>query len=362
MVIRMRAVILEREGRLELRDNVVIEKPKKGEVLIKVLSCGVCHTDLHVIEGKVGLPLPGILGHEIYGVVEDVGEEVIGVKPGDHVVSSFMWPCGRCRYCVSGNENLCEASINARSRGVMLDGTTRVRLNDKPVYVRNGGFAEYAIVPSESSLVKLPLRLRIPEIGIAGCSLLTAYGAVFNTAGITHGERVAVYGVGGVGMAIVRFASIAGAEVIAIDVVDEKLRKARSLGASATINSRAEDPVKAIKDLTDGEGVDAAFEAIGMPITVRQATNSVRIGGRVVLIGLGSSVELELNPIVIRGIRLLGSYGGRPRIDLPKILRLIERGLIDLRDFVTGVYRLDEIEKALNDIKTGKAIRTIVIP
>lgn len=358
----MRAVILEREGRLELRDDVTIERPRRGEILVRVLSCGVCHTDLHVIEGKVGLPLPGILGHEIYGVVEDVGEGVVGVEPGDHVVSSFMWPCGRCRYCVSGHENLCEASINARTKGVMLDGTTRVRLGDTPVYVRNGGFAEYAIVPSENSLVKLPPRLRIPEIGIAGCSLLTAYGAVFNTASIAHGERVAVYGVGGVGMAIVRFANIAGAEVIAIDVVDEKLRKARSLGASATINSKAEDPIKTVKDLTGGEGVDVAFEAIGLPITVKQAVGSVRIGGRVVLVGLGSGVELELNPIVIRGIRLLGSYGGRPRIDLPKILRLIEKGLVDLKDFVTGSYRLDEIEKALSDIKTGKAIRTIVIP
>jgi succinate semialdehyde reductase (NADPH) len=362
----MRAAILDKDKSLRMRDNLYIERPKKGEVLVRVLACGVCHTDLHVVEGKVYLPTPAILGHEIYGVVEDIGEGVSTVSPGDHVVSSFMWPCGRCRPCISGYENLCEASIRARAAGVMLDGTSRVRLamggQSIPVYVRNGGFAEYAVIPTENAISPVPEKIRSPEVAILGCAFLTAYGAVFNSAHIKAGDRVAVFGVGGVGMAIVKMASIAGADVIAIDVVEEKLNRARQVGARYTINSGKENPVEAVRSIAGGEGVDIAIEAVGIPHTVQQAIDSVRIGGKVIQVGLGSRAEVDLNRLVIRGISIVGSYGARPRIDLPRILGFIENKLIDLREFITGIYGLHDIEKALNDVKRGLAIRSIVIP
>lgn len=361
----IRAIVLTEKGSLELRRDVYVDTPKRGEVLVRVISSGVCHTDLHVIEGKVSMQLPAILGHEIYGVVEKVGEGVTSISEGDYVVSSFMWPCGKCRLCASGYENLCERSIESRARGVMLDGTTRTWIpsngREIRVFVRNGGFAEYVVIPSENSLVKVPGDLRSPEVAILGCAFLTAYGAVFNSARVSAGDVVAVYGVGGVGMAIVRLASIAGAEVIAIDIVDEKLEKAKKLGARAVVNSAREDPVETIKSLTGG-GVDIAFEAVGIPTTVRWAVESVKVGGKVIQVGIGSRVELDLNRLVIRGITIVGSYGARPRVDLPKILNLVKRGLVDLKEFVTGIYKLEDFEKAFDDIKKGRAIRTLLLP
>jgi len=361
----MRAVVLSEKGSLELRRDTYIDQPRGGEVLVRILSSGVCHTDLHVIEGKVSMQLPAILGHEIFGIVEKVGEGVASISEGDYVISSFMWPCGRCRLCTSGYENLCERSIEARARGVMLDGTARVWIpsggGKLRVFVRNGGFAEYAVIPSENSLARVPEGLRSPEIAILGCAFLTAYGAVFNSARVSAGDVVAVYGVGGVGMAIVRFASIAGAEVIAVDVVDEKLEKARKLGARAVVNRAREDPVETIRSMTGG-GADIAFEAVGIPTTARWAVESVKIGGKVVQVGIGSRVEIDLNRLVIRGITIVGSYGARPRVDLQKIMNLVGRGLVDLKEFVTGVYRLEDFEKAFEDVKKGRAIRTLLLP
>jgi len=181
-----------------------------------------------------------------------------------------------------------------------------------PVYVRNGGFAEYAVIPTENALAPVPEKIRSPEVAILGCVFLTVYGAVFNSAHIKAGDRVAVFGVGGVGMAIVKMASIAGADVIAIDVVEEKLNRARQVGVRYTINSGKENPVEAVRSIAGGEGVDIAVEAVGIPQTVQQAIDSVRIGGKVIQVGLGSRAEVDLNRLVIRGISIVGSYGARP--------------------------------------------------
>lgn len=357
----MRAVIFTGEE-IKIWDNLEVGKPKTGEVLIKVISSGVCHTDVNVIKGRVFVPTPVILGHEVYGIVENVGEGVTRVKPGDHVVAAFIYPCGKCKPCLSGYENLCENSIKARAKGVMLDGTTRIKKGEKEVYVRNGGWAEYMVAPTENCVVPLPSELRIYEIPVLGCAFFTAYGAIFNTAKVTAIDKVAVFGAGGVGLPAIKFASIANAaEIIAIDVVEQKLQKAKAMGATLTINAKEEDPVKVIKEATNGEGVDVAIEAIGNKITIRQAIDSVKVGGKVVLIGMGAVAEFEVNSVVIRGIKVFGHYGARPRIDIPNVIELIRKGLINPKEFVTHKFKLDEITQAIHALETGEALRSVLI-
>jgi len=361
-MIAMRAAVFTGKE-VEIWDNLNVDKLKAGEVLVKVIASGVCHTDVNVIKGRVAVPMPVILGHEVYGVVEDIGEGVTRVKPGDYVVTSFLYPCGKCRLCVSGLENLCENSIKARANGVMLDGTARIKKEGKEIYIRNGGWAEYIVAPTENCVVPLPPELRIDEAAILGCAFFTSYGAVFNTAQVMATDKVAIFGVGGVGLPAVRFTRIANAaEIIAVDIIDQKLQKAKAMGATLTINSRNEDPVKTIKEVTNGEGVDIAIEAIGNTTTIRQAIESVKIGGKVVLIGMGATVEFEVNKVVIPGIKIFGHYGARPRIDIPKVIELIKRGLISPKDFVTHKFKLDDIRQAIHTLETGEALRSLVKP
>ncbi|MEM2227390.1 MAG: zinc-binding dehydrogenase [Candidatus Bathyarchaeia archaeon] len=347
---------------VEVWDELKIDELKAGEVLIKVISSGICHTDVNVIKGRVFVPTPVILGHEVYGVVENIGEGVTRVKPGDYVVAAFIYPCGKCKQCLSGFENLCENSIKARAKGVMLDGTTRIKKNNKEIYVRNGGWAQYMVAPTENCVVPLPPELRIYEIPILGCAFFTSYGAIFNTAKVTAMDRVAIFGVGGVGLPTIKFASIANAaEIIAIDIVEQKLQKAKTMGATLTINSKEEDPIKVIKEVTNGEGVDIAIEAVGNKATIRQAIDSVRVGGKVVLVGMGAIAEFEVNNVVIRGVKVLGHYGARPRIDIPNIIRLIRKKLIDPKEFVTHKFKLNEVKQAIHVLETGEALRSVLI-
>ena len=364
----MKAAVLHNYGEPLKIQEVEIGKPLKGEVLLKVLSTGVCHSDLHVINGITPIPLPVVTGHEIMGVVEDVGEGVTSVVPGDVVVASFIWPCGKCSMCISGRENLCVKAASARMKGVLLDGTTRLRLSDgRPLHIfAGGGFAEYAIVP-ETALVKVPSAMqRRDSLAILGCAGLTGFGAVVNTAGIRLGDTVAVFGAGGVGMFVVQFSRIAGAsQIIAVDIVDQKLAVAKSLGATHTINVREKDPVKEIKDLTGGEGVDVSFEVVGLSETITQAIESVKVGGKVVLVGLmpvGSTAPVHVARVVRAGIQILGSYGGRPRADLPIIFKLVSASLLEVDTLVSRKYKLDETNSAFEALERGEVLRSIVTP
>lgn len=226
----MRAAVLRNYSEVSERplkiEDIDIEKPRRGEVLLKIISAGVCHSDMNVIEGKTPSPLPIVLGHEFVGKVEEVGEGVTSVGEGDIVVSSFIWPCGRCYNCASGRENLCTTATPIRIKGVMLDGTTRLRsLEGEPIYAfLGGGFAEYSIVP-EFAVRVLPNGLRKESSAILGCAILTAYGAVMNRANVRAGQKVAIFGIGGVGINIVQFCKISGAsQIITVDIIDEKCR------------------------------------------------------------------------------------------------------------------------------------------
>lgn len=259
-----------------------------------------------MIRGEVTFPTPCVLGHEISGVIEQVGPGVVGLAIGDRVACSFIMPCRTCRHCVRGNEDLCETFFSQnRLKGVMYDGETRLaRQGGEPIAMYSmAGLAEYAVVPDTDVFV-LPEAIGTADAAVLGCSVFTSLGAVKNVAKLAVGETVAVVAVGGIGLNIVQMAVAFGAkQVIAIEINDEKLRLAADLGATHLINSRNVDPVEAVRELTDRRGVDVAFEALGSEVTVETAIHLVDDGGRVVLVGIapaGVAARLDVAHVVRR--------------------------------------------------------------
>jgi S-(hydroxymethyl)glutathione dehydrogenase/alcohol dehydrogenase len=283
-------------------------------------------------------------------------------------VGTFILPCGACPACLRSREDLCEPffSLN-RLRGVLFDGETRLRREDgTPLAMYSmGGLAEYAVVPA-TAVFALPDALPIEESAVLGCAALTAYGAVRNAADLRLGERVAVIGTGGVGSLVVQLARAQGAlQVVAVDVSEAKLAGALSLGATDVVDASAGDPVGRLLELTDG-GVDVAFEALGRAETFQQAVAVLRDGGRMVAIGIapvGEQAGVEITRLVRRGLRVAGSYGGRPRVDMPAVLDLIERGVFRPADSVTRRFALEEADAAYKALDAreivGRAIVTM---
>jgi succinate semialdehyde reductase (NADPH) len=334
-----------------------------------VAACGVCHTDLHVIKGEVGFPLPAVLGHEISGTVAAVAEDVVHVHPGDRVVGTFVMPCGWCQHCVRGRDDLCETffSLN-RLKGVLYDGETRLHRSDgAPLAMYSmGGLAEYAVVPA-TAVFPLPDALNLDEACLLGCAVPTAYGAVRHQAELQPGQSVAVVGAGGVGSNIIQIARLFGAsQVIAVDIKDDKLESAQRLGATEVVNAAREDPASAVRALTRGAGVDVAFEALGRAETVLTAYNVVRDGGRVVVVGIAPGAEavpIEITRLVRRSITLKGSYGARMRTDVPVLTAMAADGQIGMSQLITRRYSLDEADAAYSALNrgeiTGRAIVTM---
>jgi len=363
----MRAAVCSAVGARLVIEELQEPRPRAGEVLIEVTSCGVCHTDLHVLKGEVIFPLPGVLGHEISGTIVEIGEHVSGIEVGHRVVSSFIMPCGYCRWCVRGEEDLCERffAMN-RLHGTLYDGETRLyRLTGEPISMYSmGGLAERCVVPA-TDVFMVPDELDLRDVATLGCSALTAYGAVHNVADLNPGDAVAVVAAGGVGLSIVQMASLFGAgQIIAIDVADDKLAAARGLGATAVINSRNVDPVTAVAELTAGRGVDVAFEALGSSITFNTAVNIVGDHGAVVVVGItaaGAVGEIDLSRLPRRKLRILGSYGGRPRTDMPALLDFVSRGLLTPKQVVTRRYSLDSADEAYDALGAGEIVGRAVV-
>ncbi|MEM4085185.1 MAG: alcohol dehydrogenase catalytic domain-containing protein [Saccharolobus sp.] len=362
----MKAAILYKYNEpLVIEDNIYIDSPKQGEVKIRVIATGLCHSDVNVFEGKTPVEPPVIAGHEISGIVEEVGDNVDNLKVGDKVVSAFIHPCGKCKNCITGNENLCEVFARNRLKGTLLDGTTRLHFKDgRPIrFFLGGGFAEYAVVPY-TALTKVPDDVDLRKVAVLGCAGLTAYGAL-NSAKIEAGESVAVIGVGGVGLSIIQLLKAAGAgRIIAVGTKKWKLEKALELGATDTINSKETEVTKAIKEITGG-GPDVVIEAGGTQETIRMAIDSVRIGGRVVLVGLPpttAEIPLRIATIVRNGIKIIGNYGGRPRIDMPRLIELVKLGKYDPSSLITGTFKLEEINEAVKLLQEGDAIRSLIVP
>lgn len=364
----MRAAVLRDYDKGLQVETIRTPRPKAGEILIKVTACGLCHSDLHVIGGAITFPLPAVLGHEVAGTIVELGAgtEHTGLEVGQQVAGGFLMPCGQCRHCAAGHDELCEPFFELnRLKGVLYDGTTRLySLDGEPIQMYSmGGLAEYSVVPA-TALAPVPEGVDPVSSAILGCAAMTGYGAVRRGADIKYGETVAVVAVGGVGSNIVQIARAFGAsQVIAIDVADDKLEAVKAFGATATINSMTQDAREEVLKLTNGRGVDVSFEALGIPSTWSTALDVLADGGRMVPIGLGAgrqTAEVEINRTVRRSQSILGSYGARTRQDLPAVVDLAARGVINYDDLVTRRFSLDEAaagyEALRNRAVQGRAV------
>lgn len=364
----MAAVLDAAPGGLGL-ERIPVPEPSAGEVLVRVKACGVCHTDLHVMKAEVAFPTPAVLGHEISGTVEALGPGVTGLALGAPVASAFIMPCGFCRFCGWGRDDLCENffAMN-RLKGTLYDGTSRLRRADGTTLAMYSmaGLAEYAVVPA-TNVFPLPAALPLEESAILGCAVFTAFGAVRHGADLRGGERIAVIAVGGVGLNVVQIAAAFGAsQIIAVDVRDDKLEVARQAGATDVVNSTTTDAVARVRELTEGQGVDLAFEVLGLTQTFTQAFECIRDGGRMVAVGIApgrTTAPVEITRLVRRELRIIGSYGARTRADMPEIIRLAERGIFQPEKMVTRRYRLSEADAAYQALARGEIVgRAIVVP
>ncbi|KRA26015.1 alcohol dehydrogenase [Microbacterium sp. Root61] len=366
----MRAAILVDDApRLEVRE-IATPSPRRGEALLEVIACGVCHTDLHVIKGEVAFPRPAVLGHEVSGRIVAIGTDTVdayGLDVGDVVAAGFIMPCTECDECRRGRDDLCsEFFAQNRLRGTLYDGESRLAMPDGSFLAMYsmGGLAEYAVVPL-SALTRIDDDLDPLSACILGCSGLTSYGAVFRAGEVSPGDSVAIVGVGGIGSSLIPMALSAGATtIVAIDVAEAKLDRARELGATHVVNAAETDPVTAVRDMVGG--VQVAFEALGRPATFRQAVGMLEDGGRMVAIGIAAgaaTAEVEITPLVRRGYHIVGSFGGRTRTDLPEVARLAASGRFDVGSLVTRRYGLDDVDAAYQALArgeiTGRAIITM---
>jgi S-(hydroxymethyl)glutathione dehydrogenase / alcohol dehydrogenase len=343
---------------LEVRE-IAVDAPRAGEVLVRMAASGVCHSDLHTLDGTHPYPLPVVLGHEGAGVVEAIGPDVTGVRPGDHVLLSWVPYCGRCRMCARGRPNLCE-DLAWADAGTMMDGTVRFSVDGAPVHHYSvSTFAQLSVVPAQSC-VPVAGDLPLTELALMGCAVMTGFGAVFNTAGVRPGDRVAVIGCGGVGLNVVQAAAIAGAaSVVAVDVSEPALELARELGATATVRASGDAAADAIGP------VDCAFEALGRRETIELALAVTGRGGQTVLIGMAAPGETAaIDPLsitaeerVVRGCW----YGScRPSADFPVLVDLYRAGRIRL-GAITRPIALADINRAFDDLRAGRPGRSVVV-
>ena len=364
---RMQAAVLWAPGvPVEVRE-VELEPPRAGEVLVRLAACGVCASDLHVVDGDLPEPLPLVLGHEAAGVVVEVGPGVERPAPGDHVVLALVPSCGECASCRRGRRNFCELGATMAATGTLADGTSRLSADGRRLHHFNSvsSFAEYAVVP-QSVAVSIRRDVPLDVAALVGCAVLTGYGGVFRTAGVEEGASVAVWGCGGVGLNVVQAARLAGARpIVAVDTRPEKLRLAERLGATHAVEAAPEtDAAAAVRELTDG-GVDYAFEAIGREATIREAWDALRPGGTAVVLGLppkGSTLTVDTWGF-INEKTLKGSFLGSADIgeDVPRIVDLYAAGELNLDDLVSARLGLADLPAALERLRRGDALRQLVV-
>jgi S-(hydroxymethyl)glutathione dehydrogenase/alcohol dehydrogenase len=357
----MKAAVLYEAKKPLVVEDVEIEEPKTGEVLVKVAAAGVCHSDLHFMEGSWPFRLPAILGHEGAGVVERVGEGVTLVQPGDHVILTWVAPCGQCRNCVRGKPYLC----NSNPAASMKDGTTRLKKGDQSIFHFLGvsSFAQH-LIAHETAMVKVREDAPLEKVALIGCGVMTGVGAVVNTAKVEMGSSVAVFGCGGVGLNVIQGANLAGATtIIAVDKFDNKLELARKLGATHVVNASNEDPVKKVREIT-GAGADYTFEVIGIPEVVAQAFDAAGPGGTAVMVGMPPiGAPVTVNSLgLFQGKTLQGAYYGsaRVRVDMPVLVDLYMAGKLKLDELITRSYPLDGINDAFDAMKKGEVARSII--
>lgn len=348
-------------------EELTLEGPGPGEVLVQLAAAGLCHSDLSVINGTRRWPLPLVLGHEASGVVRECGVGVTDLKPGDHVVFSFLPVCGRCAMCVSGRASLCERGVAGNRAGVLLSGERRFQRDDCCKLYHHSGVAAFSefTVAARESLVRIDTDVPLTTAVLFGCAIMTGVGAVVNTAKVAAGTSVAVFGLGGVGLAAVLGARVAGAwPIIAVDRIASKLELARKCGATHVVNAADVDSVAAVRDLTSG-GVETALEAAGCERVMAQAFAATRRGGRTVAIGLADpSRELRIPAVTLVGEerQLMGSYMGScvPQRDIPRFLNLYRAGLLPVDLLKTREIRLEDVNGAFDALDEGSAVRQVI--
>lgn len=360
----MRAAVLYQPQRPLTVEEVELAEPREGEALVRIVASGVCHSDLHVIDGTLPHPLPVVLGHEGAGVVERVGPGVTYARPGEHVILSFVPVCGRCYHCAIGRPNLCTGVRT--TPGVMADGTRRLRRGDEEInhFSMVSSFAQYAVVP-EGALVKVRPDAPLEKVCLIGCGVMTGVGAAINTARVRPGSTCVVVGCGGVGLSVIQGCLLAGAaRIIAVDLVASKLALAEALGATHLIDASREDVLARVRQISGG-GADYAFEAIGRPETMELAYECLGRGGLAVVVGLaprGSRITLSATSFLNeKGI--IGSvYGSaRQRADMPMLVDLYLAGRLKLDELITRSYALEEINQAFDDLRSGRLARGVVV-
>jgi S-(hydroxymethyl)glutathione dehydrogenase/alcohol dehydrogenase len=362
---RAKAAVLYGAGQpLEL-DELEVLPPAEGEVLVRYVASGVCHSDLHIIQGLQAHPTPVVLGHEGAGVVEAVGPRVTGVQVGDHVLTSYVPSCGRCPWCVVGRPNLCD--LRDQPRHLMHDGTSRFRKGSDEVYhfLQVSSYAELAVLP-EQNVVPIRKDAPLDVVCLVSCGVMTGAGAVINRARVTPGSSVAIFGCGGVGLNAIQAAALMGAgKIIAVDVFDHKLEWSREFGATHVVNARTDDAVARIKEICGRGGADYAIEAIGGAPTIELAFNSVHRGGTVVVIGVSpDGTRISIDPSLLLQERILTgtSFGSsRQRVDLPMLVDLFMDGKYKLRELISRQVSLDELNGAYDALQRGEVRRSVVV-
>jgi len=362
-----KAVICRELGRPVVVEEIRVDPPRRGEVTVKLGACGVCHSDLSATDGTISMPPPLVLGHEAAGEVVELGEGVASLALGDHVVSSFIYMCGKCRFCSAGRPVLCLEQGKAIT--TLPDGSVRTRDaggNPLSVFSGCGVMAEYATLHVDN-LVKIDPQIPFDRAALVGCAVTTGVGAVFNTAKVAPGSSVAVFGCGGVGLNVIQGARIAGAgRIVAIDTMESKLEMARRFGATDVLAVKTgEDISKQIKKIIAG-GPDYAFECVGSGELVAAAYRSIRRGGLAVVVGVAKaddSTTVRTMTLPFEEKTLTGSYFGSsvPRLDFPRMLALYRSGKLMLDELITRRYPIEEAPQAFADLQAGRNARGVIV-
>ena len=363
---RARAAVQYGYGEPLVIQTVDIDPPGPGEVLVRMVATGVCHSDLHALSGVHRYPLPCVLGHEGAGVVEEVGDGVTNVVPGDHVMLSWLPYCGKCRMCTTGRPALCEDVAWAEA-GTMPDGTVRISCEGVPIHHFTGQsfFSEMSVVPAQTA-IPVDKSLSLVELSILGCAVMTGFGAVVNTARVRAGQTVAVVGCGGVGLNVVQSAALAGARsIIAVDAAEAALDMARQMGATHTVHATAGvDVVTAVAEASGG-GADHVFEVVGSPRTIELAVQLTGRGGQTTLIGMapeGAVAQFDPLMLLMDERKIAGSWYGstRPMVDFPILLDLYAQGKLRVSPLIRRIS-LEEINDAFKLLETGGSARSVVV-
>ena len=364
---RTKAAVLHEFNTPLVVEEVELGAPRAGEVLVSMVSSGVCHSDLHIVSGHIPVTLPIICGHEGAGIVAAVGPGNSRVRVGERVVLSWVSPCGACTFCSTGNPALCETAIGPSYAGHLHDGTSRFsddRGNPISHHLMLSTFSQEVVVPA-SAVVPVPDDVALEPLAVIGCAVSTGIGAVVNTANVQLGDSVAVIGCGGVGLNAIQGARLRGAgRIVGVDISEEKLEAARRFGATDTVNATAVDTVEALGALTAGAGVDIAIEAIGNPVTLATAVKALRRGGTAVQVGIapyGTEVSVDMT-LLLDERKLLGCYYGslRPAYDIPRYVDLYRAGRLLVDELITAEIGQEDINRALNQFERGEGIRSLV--